>query len=117
MAGASDIKVPAGSAGRSGVEGGAIVRADDPFFTGLSDELADKGYGPYACVVAWSGMEAALRRLRDDEDLRRQWAPSELMSALYDRGTRWLAWSSLGTFAFVILTFWGTNLLSPMHQP
>lgn len=35
----------------------------------------------------------------------------------WNRGARWLAWSSLGTFAFVILTFWGTNLMSPMHQP
>ncbi len=34
-----------------------------------------------------------------------------------NRGARWLAWSSVGTFAFVILTFWGTNLMSPMHQP
>ncbi len=32
------------------------------------------------------------------------------------RGPRWLAWSSLGSFTFVMLTFWGTNLLSPLHQ-
>jgi HemX protein len=33
-----------------------------------------------------------------------------------NRGPRWLAWSSVGVFAFVMLTFWGTNLLSPLHQ-
>lgn len=32
------------------------------------------------------------------------------------RGPRWMAWGSALTFAFVILTFWGTNLLSPLHQ-
>jgi ABC-type uncharacterized transport system permease subunit len=29
---------------------------------------------------------------------------------------RRLAWGSMCGFAFVILTFWGTNLLSPIHQ-
>lgn len=33
-----------------------------------------------------------------------------------NRGPRWLAWSSVGVFVFVMLTFWGTNLLSPLHQ-
>lgn len=28
-----------------------------------------------------------------------------------------LAWGAMGGFAFVILTFWGTNLLSPIHHP
>lgn len=40
-----------------------------------------------------------------------------IVRAGFNRGARWLAWSSVGTFTFVILTFWGTNLLSPMHQP
>lgn len=39
-----------------------------------------------------------------------------IIRVAYNRGARWLAWSSVGLFAFVILTFWGTNLLSPMHQ-
>lgn len=28
-----------------------------------------------------------------------------------------LAWGALGGFVFVVLTFWGTNLLSPIHHP
>jgi len=35
------------------------------------------------------------------------------------RGTqvgRRFAWGSVGGFAFVLLTFWGTNLLSNIHQ-
>ncbi len=28
-----------------------------------------------------------------------------------------LAWGALGGFVFVVLTFWGTNLLSPIHNP
>jgi hypothetical protein len=52
-----------------------------------ADELADKGYAPYACVVAWSGMEAALRRLRADEHTRRRSTPNELMRSLYGDGT------------------------------
>jgi ABC-type uncharacterized transport system permease subunit len=31
------------------------------------------------------------------------------------RGRR-LAWGTIGTFAFVMLTFWGSNLLSPIHR-
>jgi len=40
----ADTKPFALGAGRAGVEGGHDVRADDPFFAGLSDELADKGF-------------------------------------------------------------------------
>jgi ABC-type uncharacterized transport system permease subunit len=29
---------------------------------------------------------------------------------------RRFAWGAIGTFAFVLLTFWGVNLLSPTHQ-
>jgi NADH-quinone oxidoreductase subunit B len=36
--------VPANAAGRAGVEGGFAVKPDDPFYTGLSDQLADKGF-------------------------------------------------------------------------
>ena len=39
-----DLVAPAMSAGRAGVEGGANIRSDDPFFAGLNDELADKGF-------------------------------------------------------------------------
>ncbi len=31
-------------------------------------------------------------------------------------GTRPLAWGALASFAFVMLTFWGTNMLSPTHH-
>lgn len=31
--------------------------------------------------------------------------------------TRRLAWGALGGFVFVMLTFWSTNLLSPIHHP
>ena len=30
---------------------------------------------------------------------------------------RRFAWGAIGTFAFVLLTFWGTNLPSPIHHP
>jgi ABC-type uncharacterized transport system permease subunit len=29
---------------------------------------------------------------------------------------RRFAWGAIGTFAFVLLTFWGVNLLSPTHK-
>ena len=35
----------------------------------------------------------------------------------YAQGGRRIAWASLGIFAFVMLTFWGTNLLSAIHRP
>jgi ABC-type uncharacterized transport system permease subunit len=31
--------------------------------------------------------------------------------------TRRFAWGVIGVFVFVLLTFWGTNLLSPLHNP
>ena len=30
---------------------------------------------------------------------------------------RRFAWGTLGSFLFVMLTFWGVYLLSPLHQP
>lgn len=33
------------------------------------------------------------------------------------QGGRRFAWGVVATFAFVMLTFWGTNLLSPIHNP
>jgi HemX protein len=34
----------------------------------------------------------------------------------FRQGGRRFAWGAVGTFAFVMLTFWGTNLLSVIHQ-
>ena len=33
------------------------------------------------------------------------------------RGGRRFAWGSIAAFAFVLLTFWGSSLMSPMHRP
>lgn len=35
----------------------------------------------------------------------------------FAQGGRRFALGAIGTFAFVLLTFWGTNLLSPLHHP
>jgi len=45
-----------GDAGRALVEGGYPVREDDPFYTGLSNELADKGFlvASLDDVVTWA---------------------------------------------------------------
>ncbi|MFM2295924.1 MAG: hypothetical protein RLZZ350_2337 [Verrucomicrobiota bacterium] len=34
----------------------------------------------------------------------------------FARGGRSFAWGAVGVFAFVLLTFWGTNLLSTLHH-
>lgn len=34
----------------------------------------------------------------------------------YAQGGRRFAWGAVASFAFVLLTFWGTNLMSPIHQ-
>ena len=41
---------------RAGVEGGFVPRDDDPFYNGLSDELADKGYFTAAAddLITWA---------------------------------------------------------------
>jgi NADH-quinone oxidoreductase subunit B len=45
-----------GEAGRALVEGGYPVREDDPFYTGLSNELADKGFLVAAAddLITWA---------------------------------------------------------------
>jgi NADH-quinone oxidoreductase subunit B len=50
------VITPAGAAGRAGVEGGYPVKEDDPFFTGLSDQLADKGFLVAAAddLITWA---------------------------------------------------------------
>ena len=52
----ADTKVSAFTAARAGVEGGAKVRGDDPFFAGVSDELADKGFvvAKLDDAIAWA---------------------------------------------------------------
>ena len=35
----------------------------------------------------------------------------------YWRGGRRFAWGSIAAFAFVLLTFWGSSLMSPLHRP
>jgi ABC-type uncharacterized transport system permease subunit len=35
----------------------------------------------------------------------------------YAQGGRRIAWGAVGSFAFVLLTFWGTNMMSAIHQP
>ncbi|MEW6304322.1 MAG: cytochrome c biogenesis protein CcsA [Verrucomicrobiota bacterium] len=40
-----------------------------------------------------------------------------LMRWRFAQGGRRFAWGAVGGFAFVLLTFWGTNLLSPIHNP
>jgi ABC-type uncharacterized transport system permease subunit len=50
-------------------------------------------------ILVWTGYVVLLVAR-----LRRGWGP------------RTLAWGAVGTFAFVMLTFWGTNLLSPSHH-
>lgn len=52
----STSKDAALSAGRSTVEDGSRVRSDDPFFAGVSDELADKGFvvAKLDDAIAWA---------------------------------------------------------------
>ncbi len=51
-----------------------------------AEELADRGYLPYACIVAWGALEAAMRRLRDEAELYGRTEPKELLSTLYSNG-------------------------------
>jgi uncharacterized protein YutE (UPF0331/DUF86 family) len=51
-----------------------------------AEDMADKGYVPYACVVAWAGLEAAMRRIRDEAELYGKTTPTELMRTLYGNG-------------------------------
>jgi hypothetical protein len=51
-----------------------------------AEELADQGYSPYACVVAWGGLEAAMRRIRNGAEMYGRTTPTELMRTLYGNG-------------------------------
>ena len=52
-----------------------------------ADELNDRGYSPSACVMAWGGLEAVMRRLRDDERPDGRTTPTALMQTLYSNGS------------------------------
>ena len=39
-----------------------------------------------------------------------------VMHGRFNQSGRRFAWGAVGTFAFVLLTFWGVNLLSPAHR-
>jgi HemX protein len=54
--------------------------------------------------VAWSFLVWVMYAVLLATRLRRGW------------GQRPLAWATVGSFVFVMLTFWGTNLLSPLHH-
>jgi hypothetical protein len=51
-----------------------------------AEDLVDRGYTSYAYVVAWGGLEAAMRRIRDGAELYGKPAPTELMRMLYGNG-------------------------------
>ncbi|WP_348764033.1 NuoB/complex I 20 kDa subunit family protein, partial [Hyphomonas atlantica] len=53
---ADDFKTYALGGARTGVEGGFAPGNDDPFYTGLSDQLADKGYFTAAAddLITWA---------------------------------------------------------------
>jgi ABC-type uncharacterized transport system permease subunit len=40
-----------------------------------------------------------------------------IMRWRFAQGGRRFAMGAIGSFAFVLLTFWGTNVLSPLHNP
>jgi HemX protein len=40
-----------------------------------------------------------------------------IMRWRFAQGGRRFAWSAVASFALVLLTFWGTNALSPLHNP
>jgi HemX protein len=40
-----------------------------------------------------------------------------IMRGRFSQGGRRFALSAIGSFVFVLLTFWGTNVLSPLHNP
>jgi REase_AHJR-like len=70
----------------------AAQEASEPSDTQLAkildtaDALADGGHSPYACVIAWAGLEAAMRRVRKEVELYGRTAPNELMRTLYSNG-------------------------------
>ncbi len=54
--------------------------------------------------VLWSGLVWAL------------YLALLVMHGKFNQSGRRFAWGAVGTFAFVLLTFWGVNLLSPAHR-
>jgi REase_AHJR-like len=51
-----------------------------------AEELNQSGYSPSACVVAWGGLEAAMRRWQDEGRPHGRATPTELMQSLYGNG-------------------------------
>jgi hypothetical protein len=66
----------------------ATEPSDEQLFQILdaAEDIADNGYAPYACVVAWGGLEAVMRRVRDEVESYGRTTPTELMRTLYGNG-------------------------------
>lgn len=70
----------------------AAQDADEPSDDQISEifhkavELSNQGMLDYACVVAWSGVEAVMRRLRDEAEFSTNFKPYEVMRSLYSHG-------------------------------
>lgn len=76
------------------------------------------------------GLAAGSFSVRDRHDNFTMWDAKVVWSGLvwllylallirhwrYAQGGRRFAWGAVLSFAFVLLTFWGTNLMSPIHQ-
>ncbi len=67
---------------------GATEPSDDQLAQILrsAEELASTGYMPYAYVVAWGGLEAAMRRVRAGAEFDGKATPDELIRTLYGNG-------------------------------
>lgn len=52
-----------------------------------ADELIEKGYLPSACITAWAGLEAAMRKVQPASEANERITPRELLQSLYADGT------------------------------
>lgn len=81
-------------------------------------------------VLLTIGLAVGSARLRDQHEHFSLWDTKVLWSIFvwllylvllvvrwrYAQGGRRFAWGAVGSFLFVLLTFWGTNLMSGIHQ-
>lgn len=96
-----------------------------PRLEGAMKDLLFAGFG-----LLTAGLVVGSANLYRQDGVYFKWDPKILWSVLvwsvylglvianvrfHERGRRF-AWASVGCFVFVLLTFWGVNLLSPIHQ-
>ena len=96
-----------------------VMRRASPNDADIVAALTDAAYATYISRLGRKPqpMTADYRHLATDHPVWLLYLGLIIMRWRFSQSGRRFALSAIGSFAFVLLTFWGTNVLSPLHNP